>query len=302
MRLTFLVLFAAAALLAQPHFVPAPPAMAHMRALRFRVRTDHDTPVAAVLVERGGGHYNAVFWSPANTWQDIELTPSDFSLSDGPNDPPDPDGKLDLPDVQAIAVLDLAPIFAAAPANPDFPVIIDRDSHPHTLSIEKLDVLEGPPVTPASGIIDTFDRPFLSWMTLGGMSLQRSPADGPLHEPALQASYVEKDDSFAVLVRSLAPLNLSGTTAIEFDIASDQEITLIIGFESSNKKRFNATVYPPGKRELFHVKQKFADFDGPGTLDPAKFKSLSFVDVSSVQGGSTADKNTIWIGNVRVTR
>ena len=282
--------------------MPAPPSLARMRAIRFRARSDHDTPLAVLLTERGGGRYNAIFWSPAGSWQQIELSPADFVLSDGPNDPPDPDGKLDLSDVQAVAIVDVAQVFAAAPENPEFPAIIERPTGAHTLAIQSFEILEGNrgPV-PAAGALDTFDRPFLSWMTLGGLTLQRT-TDGPLHEPALQASYLEKEDGFAVLTRSLSALDLSAATALEFDIASDQEITLAIGLELSDKKRFNSTVYPPGKREVFHVKQKFSDFAGQGTLDPAKLKSLSFVDVSSVMGGAAADRNTFWIGNVRATR
>jgi hypothetical protein len=282
--------------------MPVPAGLASMRAVRLRVRSDHDTPLAVLLTERGGGRYTAIFWSAANLWQQIELTPGDFALSDGPNDPPDPDGKLDLADVQAIALVDVAQVIAAAPDNSDFPAIIERRSGLHSLSVENPEILEGALAPPRAGVIDTFDRPLLSWMTMGGMSLQRSGADSPLHEPALQVSYVEKDDGFGILSRPLAALDLSGATALEFDIASDQEITLTIGFELSDKKRYNTTVYPPGKREVFHVKQRLSDFAGPGTLDPAKLKSLSLVDVSSVMGGAAAEKNTFWIGNIRVTR
>ncbi len=60
-----------------------------MKSLRFRARTDHDTTIGVVLSERkpGGGNYVAMFWSPANSWQQVELTPRDFALSDSPTDP-----------------------------------------------------------------------------------------------------------------------------------------------------------------------------------------------------------------------
>jgi len=282
--------------------MPAPENLPRMRAVRFRARTDHNTPVAVVLNEREGGRYSAVFWSAANVWQQIELTPADFALADGPKDPPDPDGKLDLDQVQGVAIADVGQVIAGAPVNPDFPAIIERASGMHTLAIEKFEVVEGSRPTAAAGMIDSFERPFLSWMTLGGMSIGRDGADSPLHEPAVRASYMVKDDGLAVLTRSLAALDLSGAAVLEFDIASEQEITLIVGFESKDGKRFHTTIYPPGKREIFAVKLKLADFEGAGTVDPAKLKTMSLVDVSAVQGGTAAEKNTYWIGNLRVGR
>src|SRR5260370_1242559 len=68
--------------------LPAGDSVASMKSLRFRAKTDHDTTVGVLLSERkpGGGNYSATFWSPAGVWQQIELTPGDFELSDGPTD------------------------------------------------------------------------------------------------------------------------------------------------------------------------------------------------------------------------
>src|SRR5215831_2349453 len=68
---------------------PAPSEIAQLARLRFRIKTDHDTAMAVLLSEKkpGGGNYTAIVWSPANAWQQVELTPADFSVSDGPNDP-----------------------------------------------------------------------------------------------------------------------------------------------------------------------------------------------------------------------
>jgi hypothetical protein len=88
--------------------LPAPPETARMQRLRLRVKADRDMPVAVLLSERkpGGGNYTAIFWAPANTWQAVELAPGDFILSDGPNDPRDSNGKLDLDSVEGIGIAD----------------------------------------------------------------------------------------------------------------------------------------------------------------------------------------------------
>src|SRR5262245_30644453 len=66
----------------------APASLASLRRLRFRIRTDHATAIAVLLSEKkpGGGDYSALFWSPADTWQTIELAPEDFAANDGPRD------------------------------------------------------------------------------------------------------------------------------------------------------------------------------------------------------------------------
>jgi len=114
----------------------ATPALARMQRLRFWLKTDRDTPVGVLLSETkpGGGNYTAWFWAAANTWQQIDLTPADFVLADGPQDPKDADGKLDLDQLQNIGILDLASFFPAPPG----------DSTPHTLWIDGFEASSGP--------------------------------------------------------------------------------------------------------------------------------------------------------------
>jgi hypothetical protein len=244
-----------------------------------------------------GGRYMASFWSPANTWQEIELTPADFIVNDGPGDPVDADGKLDTDSLQGVGIFDLAEFFGALPDNPDFPVIINRPSGTHTILLEDFQLLSTPRQPPSAGAIDAFDRNFLRWLTLGGMDLRLSVASNPLGMPALQAKYEQAEGQFAVLLRPLSNLDLAKATRLAFDIASEHESTLIISLESKQGERYNLTVYPPGGRERFHVNLKLSDFEGLGKLNPAKLKSLGITDITVASGGAPAT-NTIWIGKV----
>jgi hypothetical protein len=278
--------------------LPAPPSFARMQRIRFRVRSDYDTALGVLLSEKApGGRYMAWFWAPANTWQEIELTPADFILSDGPGDPVDPDGKLDTESIEGVGLFDLAPFFAGAPENPEFPVVVNRPSGSHTILMENFEVLSGARASAAVGIIDTFDRGFLQWVTLGGMDLRLSAADNPLGVRALQAKYPQVEGQFELLTRRLSNLDLSKAASLLFDIASDNESTLIISLESKQGSRHNQTIYPPGKREVFHVNLKLADFEGPGKLDPTQLKSIAITDITAAGGGAPSS-NTIWIGKV----
>jgi hypothetical protein len=279
--------------------LPATPEVARMGRLRFRVKTDYDTPLAVLLSEKkpGGGNYTAPLWSPANTWQLVELSAADFSASDGRNDPVDADGKLDLDQVEGIGIADVAQFFLGQPDNPDFPVIIARGSGTHTLWIDDFEILGGAAPTRSAMQIDRFDRGFLPWITMGGVQLKRADAGNPLGIPAMQASYQQMDARYGLMLRRLSGIDIAKAERLAFELASEHEATLIVSLETKKGERYNLTIYPPGKREIFHVSLKFSDFEGKGTLDPAQLKSLAITDISAA-GGGTEQANTIWIGNV----
>lgn len=284
-------------------FVPASPALAKMQRMRFRAKSDYDTALAVALAEKmpGGGRYVAWFWSPANKWQTIELIPADFAAADGPQDPVDADGRLDLAEVETVALFDLGQVFAAFPKNPDFPVVINKSSGAHTIMLDDFQVLgtagPGPAGGPGATRIDSFDRGFLQWVTPGGMDLKLAAPGNPLGVPALQAAYQQAEGQFVLLTRRLSHLDLSKATRLAFDIASEHESTLIVSLELKGGNRYNLTIYPPGGREVFHVNVRLADFEGPGKLDPSQLKSLTITDLTAASGGAPG-ANTFWIGNV----
>jgi len=275
--------------------MPASPALARMQHLRFWVKTDRETPVGVLLNESkpGGGNYTAWAWSPANTWQQIDLTPVDFVLADGPQDPKDADGKLDLDQLQSVGVLDLASFFPAPPG----------PAGPHTMWIDDFEALGGPAPTGTSSMrIDDFDRGFLPWITTGAMQLKLSAAGNPLHEPALEASYDQSDAPFPSLVRRIANYDLAKAVRIDFDVASDEAATLLIALEmkrpgAAQGPRFTLPIYPPDKREVFHVSIKLEDFQGQGKLDPSLLKTLIVTDPTG-GGDGVGTHNRIWIGKV----
>jgi hypothetical protein len=284
--------------------LPAPPETARLARLRLRVKTDHDTAVAVMFSEKkpGGGNYVSTFWSPAGTWQAIELTPSDFAASDGPSDPVDADGKLDIDQVEGIGIIDLAHFLSAQAENPEFPMIVQRASGTYTLQVADFEMVGGPAAPPRAALaIDRFDRGYVEWITLGGIKMKLAADGNPLHTRALEAAYEQTQGHYGVLLRRLGNLDLAKATGLAFDIASKTDATVIVSLELKNGRRFNQTIYPPGDREVFHVKLNFSDFEGDGKLDPAQLKSLALTDVSAAEGGS-GQANTLWIGSVECVK
>jgi hypothetical protein len=287
----------------------APESIARMRSLRFWARSDHDTALGVLLSEKkpGGGNYAAWFWAPANVWQAIELTPADFTVTDGPKDPVDPDGKLDLDQVEGIAVFDLAQYFARLAANSTLPIGVAAQSGRHSLLVDSFEVSADAPrrAPSAAGTvpIDPPGRAFVQWVTPGEMELKPSAAGGPLGAGALQASYRPADGRLEILVRRVANAQLAQAKRLVFDVASEREASLLVAIEMTQPgggsgPRFTMPVYPPGGREVFHVDLKLEDFQGTGEFDPARWRTLAILDTSGADGGP----NTLWIGNLAAAK
>ena len=289
--------------------VTRPPAdFARMRAIRFTAKSDHDTALAVMLSEKkpGGGNYAAWFWAPANVKQEIELTPADFTVTDGAGDPVDADGKLDLDQVEGIGVFDLAQFFLGMRANPDLPLAITQNSGRHAVSIDGFSIVTGDAAAaPKTGMLDGFDRGFLDWIALGGMKLQLSAAGNPLGMHAMQVSYRQQEGQVGLLVHRVGDPSLAKAKRLSFDIASEHDVTLMVALEMKKPgdkggegPRFSLPIYPPGGKEVFHVDLDLADFKGPeGAFDPAQWRSIAILDATTANGGSDQD-NTLWIGKM----
>jgi hypothetical protein len=289
--------------------LPAPQGFARAQRIRFRIKSDRATAMGLLLSEKkpGGGNYAAWFWLPADEWQQVELTPADFTATDGPGDPVDQDGKLDMDAVEGIGLFDLTQFFAALPAAADIPVVVNQASGKRTVAMEDFEVLSSPAPAPAGAgsgaALESFDRDFLDWVTLGGMDLKLSAAGNPLGERAMEAAYRQVDGQLEVLMRRVSGAGAANSKRLEFDIASERETTLVVSIEMKKPgggqgPRFTLPIYPPGGKEVFHVDLKLADFEGHGQFDPAQWRSLAIADVTTA-GGGQAGANRLWIGNVR---
>jgi hypothetical protein len=276
---------------------PAPPSLARAGRFRLSVKTDHSTAMAVLLMEKkpGGGNYMAWFWAPANQSQAVELTPADFTATDGPQDPVDADGHLDLDAVESIGILDLAQFFGTLRAEATVPVRIDNADGPHTFLLDRFDLLAD------TLRVSPFERGFLDWVSPGGMDLKLNGRANPLGRPAMEASYQHHDGELNLLVRRQASSSQESApkaSRLVFDIASEHEVTLMLSLEMKKPgggegPRFTLPIYPPGGREVFHVDVKFADFQGPGKFDPDQWRTTAIVDVTNADG-----PNTIWLSNV----
>ena len=269
--------------------------------VRFWMKTDVPTPLAVVLNEKKpGGNYSAVCWSVGNTWQLVELSPSDFHLNQGPNDPVDPDGKLDLDAVENLALLDLSTIVGVK-TDPNAPFVSESHAGKHAFFVDDFELWTGSAtVARSKSALDDFSTPQLQWLTLGGSELK------PEHA-GMRATYGQMGDQVVVLLRHLGKVDLREDTKLAFDVASDQPAALVMTFEcnapgKAQGPRYNAQVDIEGGGKVNHREVVLSAFEaGPETDGPVKLdqlKSFSIIDITG-QGSGATRKNSLWIGNIR---
>jgi len=165
-------------------------------------------------------------------------------------------------------------------------------------------------------LIDSFDRGFSEWITLGGINLSLSASDNPLGGPALEASIQAVEGKLPILMRRTNPAELSGSKRLAFDIAAEHEGTFVISVETKKPgsgggqgPRYNFTIYPPAERKVFRVNVSLADFehdanspeDPAGKLEASRIKSITIGDITALAGGAPTG-NRIWIGRVELLR
>lgn len=293
-------------------------ALAEMKLLKFWIKTDSATAIAVILSEKKpeGGNYNAIFWSPKDTWHQVELTPDDFAPSDGPNDPRDPDGKLDLDQVEGVGIIDLGQFLSTLAEKPDFPIMVDPRSGSHTFYVDDFVALAEAPSAPPSPdaqavTIDDFHRPSLSWLTLGGAELSLSTGGSPVAGRALEAQYFQSEGRFVLITHAVGRLDLRNAVRLDFDIASVKDARLILSLEkrragASQGPRYTTTLDVPGNSKPVHQSISFADLtldeNGPadpdGKLNPDQIKSISLTDITGAFSHEQ-QQNTIWIAQMR---
>jgi hypothetical protein len=289
-----------------------PAALTGMDQIHFWVRTDFPTSVVVTLSEKGGGNYTALVWSPGNIWQEVRIEPRDFSLGDRLNDPPDPDGKLDVEQVQGIGVTDLAQMFGSALRKPSMPVALADRSGKHTLLVSGFEVLGGNPARTDNLSVDQFDAPQISWFSPGGAVFRIDNSHDHTPGSAMEVDYTQAARAIVYFARNLPPDIPGNITHISFDIASEKAAQFIFTLQEKGSghgegPRYNTLVEVKGKgkpdhRDLalsaFHLDQNGPP-DPSGELNISKVKSLALADVSATANGDSGP-NRFWISNIRL--
>jgi hypothetical protein len=242
----------------------------------------------------------------------VELTPEDFVLAQNANDPKDPDGKLDLDQVEAIGVIDVSQILSGALGKNAANIAVVTHDGPRKLFIDDFDVSSDRPAwfhPRAPYQIDSFEHPQLEWFTLGGPDLKLDTSQKVIKGDALESSYVQMADAFVLVVRQLPAVDFTGATHLAFDAASDNDAHLLFVLEQQGPAgaRFHADVEIKGDGKAQHRAGALSAFQPDenatdlGKLDLSKLKSIAFLDITAAYTGESGE-NTIRLGNVEMVK
>jgi hypothetical protein len=275
-----------------------PGALAGAQRLRFVLKTDTDTPIAIIVEEKEGGRWTAVASVPKETWQTIELAPSDFTLARDSGDPVDTNGKLDVDKISGVSILDLHQFFVRA-ESPALQMFVPVTPGPRTLWLSEF--LADSKVLPLN-TLDGLTRPQLGWMAVAGLTLKRATVGSPLSLPALEASYSVAPTKVGGMLRPLPTGALTGKLSLNFTAAVLKSTTLLVQLEDELGGKANATVEIPGVRVPKKVTLALSDFKPSDDskrdkLDLSRVKQVLILDISGLTE-SVEQANTLWLANL----
>ena len=232
------------------------------KSVRFWIKTDHATPIAAVMQEKDGGRYNAIFSVPKDTWQQVELSTADFVLDRSKDAPNDPDGKLDMDLVDNFGIADMAQIFIQGDAA--LATVLGVSEGPRKLYMDDFTV-NTPVIPPSStlkngeGSLDMFARPQVGWIAIGEIAVTRVSGK-PLEGFGMQAKYHQAPSKFSGVSRYVPVDGFAGAKRLALSAASLKPAKIVVQLEEKSGGKYNTIVELPGNSGRADLTINFADF------------------------------------------
>ncbi len=251
------------------------------RAFRFWIKADRPALFAFSVQEESGERWHAPFWVSGNTWQQVTIALSDFTLAE---DTKPVNNKLDMDDAQGIGLVDVSAVFLTTP---EAALLFGDQSGTRLMWLDDFEFLNNAPVRRGDPMsIDDFQRDYLVWMATAYTTLKRE-AGGMRVEYNLPFPYI-----FGAL-RMLEPNSLRETKGIEITVQVQTPTTLAAFVEESDGERWSATFEAGGESKPEPRRLLWSQFTitddtkgkGDGKLDPAQVKMLSLVDWGALNDG-----------------
>jgi hypothetical protein len=290
--------------------VPTPGgALAKAKSVKFWVRTSETTPVFLILAEAGGGRYAAGVSCSKGQWNRVEIPVTDFGLMEGNDDPKDPNGKLDLDQVENAGFFDFGQFFAQA--DEALAGLLGIQQGPRTMLLDEFEVSEeAAPSSYASAAgeftVDTFATPHLAWFGVGGAELAKGTG-APLAGTSLKVVYRQAPGKLSAFARQLPGAKLAGMKKLTFAAASAKPTSVVVQLEEHGGGKYNAVVALDGASTPQSVSLSLSDFspaddskDANDKLDIAEVRQIVFIDLAGIMGGVDQD-NTVWVNKIKFT-
>jgi hypothetical protein len=229
-------------------------------------------------------------------------------LSVGEGDPKDPNGKLDVEQVESIAIADFTQWLVGqggAQIEQLFPVAKGS----HNLYLDDLVVTSDPlPDTrekkDKETLLDTFARPQLFWMPMGKVALSLHEGK-PLTGKSLKMEYQYSPTEFLAVGRNLPSSPFVKMGSIAFTATSQKPTRMIVQLEEKKGAKYYASLNIPGDMDTREYALNFKEFQ-PAVdskqpkkpIEPEQISVIFFMDVTGVQDKVT-QANILWLNNLR---
>ncbi len=284
-----------------------PPSLVKMQSMHFWIKTDHSTSVLVSVSEKDGGRYKTVFTCSANTWQEVSIGLSDFTLSEDGGDPKDPDGKLDPDQIEGVAIVDTDSFIVQMLG--DMPAIVNLATGAHSLYVNSFTIDDTPVVAVSPAVhgetsLMSLLRPQTDWMVIGDVSVQKA-TEKPLTGASMKIVYTQTKGKFFAMMKPVKVGSFAGVTEIDFSAASMIPLSLMVQIEDTNGNKFNTVVMLPGESQANDYTLNRADFapaqdskDPGAKLELPLIKQVVIMDVTGF--GDIQDKaNSLWLNKLR---
>jgi hypothetical protein len=286
-----------------------------MKSLRLWVKCSHATAVIIGLGEASGASYQAAASCAAGVWQEVSVNLDELT----PDEPAkDPNGKLDLDQINSITVFDIGGFLATF--LPDL-------KGQRTLSIDDV-AFSSKALTTTSGLtqvtrvvpiylVDNFESPVVRWIPVSidladgpkfnvfdaRVDIDKEVPDGG-GKGSLRFSYPRKGQKLHAVMRSLDKVDLGKAAGVDLAIKSSHDGTFIVSIEEKDGSRYNRTVellagdWKKCSWALTEFTKADDSQDENDRLDAPQIKQISIVDISTVAGKGEANENHLWIDQV----
>ena len=224
--------------------------------------------------------------------------------------PKDADGKLDLDQVEALGVADMAQIFVQGDATLAGALGISEGPRKLYLDDFLVNTTVIPPATTlksGEGSFDTFARPQIGWIPVGEVVVTRVTGK-PLGGAGLQAKYHQAPSKIAGISRYVPVDGLTGATKLTLSAASLKPAKIIVQVEERSGGKYNTIIELPGNSGRADLTINFSDLkaaqdshDDNNKLDMDKVTQIIFLDATGLMDNTDGD-NTFWINNIKAVK
>lgn len=272
-----------------------------MKSFKFWLQMDSPSAIGIVVQEKNGGSYMSRFAAPKGYWQKVEVDLSDFALNTGPDDPKDPDGKLDPDQIGSVMILDLSQFLIQG--DPNFAALFGATTGARTMYLSDFQATTESLSKLGNHVIEDFARPQIQWLGVGGPMMSIGSTKS-IEGSALKSSYHIEKGKMAAMVRAVNPGLLAGTHSVSFKLSAEKACKLLVQLEESSGGKYNTIVDMDGTPEVKMIEVQYKDLhpgddskDNNGKFDPELVTQFLIIDLSAA--AEQADKdNTLWIGKI----